>query len=257
MEIAIKCIEKFDVNSDQYLDLSNLHLTELPDHPKLQLVKKLNCGFNDLTSLPSLASSLQELCCYHNQLTSLSCVRGTQPALPRSLKLLNCSDNLLISLSWTEDSVLKTPMLPSSLQTLYCYHNQLTSLPMLPSSLRGLNCDQNQLISLPMIPLLLEWLSCDQNQLISLPILPSSLQILYCNQNHLPYNNLIEYRKWRKVMKPILLRRLQLWWRKMNIKFKVRKKMYINAEIYCRPQTGQNWQEYLNLYDEFETRELK
>ena len=93
---------------------------------------KLQCNFNNLTSLPKLPNSLERLDCYFNKLTSL-------------------------------------PSLPSSIRILYCYNNELTSLPDLPSSIKGLHCYNNELTSLPDLPNSLEYLDCRNNQLISLP----------------------------------------------------------------------------------------
>ena len=42
--------------------------------------------------------------------------------------------------------------LPTTLTTLYCYNNQLTSLPTLPTTLRTLHCSYNRLTSLPTLP---------------------------------------------------------------------------------------------------------
>jgi uncharacterized repeat protein (TIGR01451 family) len=141
-------------------------LTSLPALPASLL--NLECNHNQLTSLPALPASLQTLYCYNTQLTSL-------PALPASLQTLDCKSNQLTSL----------PALPASLQTLYCNNNQLTSLPALPASLQTLYCQFNQLNSLPALPASLQHLWCEYNQLTSLPSLPASLQTLYCYGNQL------------------------------------------------------------------------
>lgn len=92
-------------------------------------ITTLECGYNQLTSLPVLPKELITLCCYENQLTSL-------PALPEGLK------------------------------TLFCFGNQLTSLPKLPEGLKGLNCNGNHLTSLPVIPKELKALDCSGNRLV-------------------------------------------------------------------------------------------
>ncbi len=71
-------------------------------------LKILNLSYNNLTSLPELPDSLEELFCDNNQLTSL-------PKLPKSLKKIICTYNQLTSL----------PELPDSLKELYCEGNQL------------------------------------------------------------------------------------------------------------------------------------
>lgn len=64
----------------------------------------------------------------------------------------------------------------TSLLTLNCSLNQLTSLPDLPPGLTNLNCASNQLTSLPTLPEWLLVLSCFGNQdMSSLPNMPSGL----------------------------------------------------------------------------------
>ena len=68
-------------------DLSNQGLTTI-DGIDLTGVTELNCGYNQLVSLPVLPDSLQQLYCDDNQLVSL-------PVLPDSLQRLNCDNNSL------------------------------------------------------------------------------------------------------------------------------------------------------------------
>ena len=77
------------------------------------------------------------------------------------------------------------PEINHSLQTLYCYNNQLTSLPELNNSLKELNCSNNQLTVLPYLNHSLLYLYCDKNQLTVLPELNNSLQELNCSNNKL------------------------------------------------------------------------
>jgi hypothetical protein len=128
----------------------------------------LQCDNNELTSLPALPSALTRLGCYDNQLISL-------PKLPSGLIGLNCGDNKLTSL----------PTLPSTLTDLHCDNNELTSLPTLPSALAYLSCNKNQLISLPKLPSELFQLYCSHNRLSSLPALPSTLTWFHCDNNNL------------------------------------------------------------------------
>ena len=93
-----------------------------------------------------------------------------------SLQTLNCNINKLTSL----------PLLPASLTSLACVFNQLTSLPVLPASLTNLNCSQNQLSVLPVLPGSLTVLNCSNNPLNNLPAsLPNSLTSLTCQSNKL------------------------------------------------------------------------
>ena len=75
--------------------------------------------------------------------------------------------------------------MPGSLQKLWCFFNQLTSLPALPGSLQILSCDNNQLTNLPTLPNTLIELNCTYNQLTSLPILSDSFEYLACSFNQL------------------------------------------------------------------------
>ena len=148
------------------LNLSNLGLTSLQNFTLPSTLRELHCYNNQLTSLPTLPSTLRTLYCYINQLTSL-------PTLPSTLTHLDCSSNQLTSL----------PTLPSTLTKLYCYNNRLTSLSTLTSTLTYLDCYNNLLTSLPTLPTTLIELHCDNNQLTSLPTLPTTLIELHCNNN--------------------------------------------------------------------------
>jgi len=144
--------------------------------------KKLNViGLNiqDLTGIEWFIN-LEYLYCSHNRLTSL----------PKTLKILSCSNNQLTNL----------PNLPSTLKELWCSNNNLTTLPKLPKTLEYLACSNNQLTFLPNLPDTLEELSCYNNRLTSLPILPSTLELLWSyNNNMLPPAKLpknLKYFEW-------------------------------------------------------------
>jgi len=127
------------------LDISDLGLTNLPNlamGPKgPDAVKKDACVFC------SLPQSLTKLNCQWNQLTSLD-------NLPQGLTILVCWDNELTSLE----------NLPNGLTKLICSHNKLTSLDNLPQGLTALNCSYNQLTSLDIANCdKLEYLNCRDN----------------------------------------------------------------------------------------------
>ncbi len=128
----------------------------------------LNCEANQLTSLPAIPASLNSLVCGDNQLTSF-------PTIPSSLQVLHCNDNLFTTL----------PTLPNSLTNLDCASNDLTSLSALPATLTNLRCQSNILTSLPGLPASLGALQCEANQLTALPSLPLSLYFLDCGGNPL------------------------------------------------------------------------
>ena len=76
----------------------------------------------------------------------------------------------------------------TALETLYCDHNQLTSLDVSKNTeLMGLNCDNNQLTSLDLSKnTKLGWFYCNNNQLTSLDVSKNTeLSYLYCNNNQL------------------------------------------------------------------------
>jgi LPXTG-motif cell wall-anchored protein len=96
-----------------------------------------------------------------------------------SLENLYCYDNQLTSLDVTNNP---------ALHTLYCNDNQLISLDVTSSSkLLYLYCNDNQLISLDVSSSSkLFYLDCSDNQLISLDVSKNSeLHSLYCNDNQL------------------------------------------------------------------------
>ena len=90
-----------------------------------------------------------------------------------SLDSLICGSNPLTSL----------PSLPNSLTILNCETSLLTSLPTLPNSLIFLGLFNNSLTTLPVLPTSLQRLDCSYNSLTTLPSLPNSLVWLHCNNN--------------------------------------------------------------------------
>lgn len=146
------------------LDCDSTLLTSLPTLPNSLLF--LDCNENQLSALPSsLPPNLISLKCYGNNLTNL-------PALPASLQQLWCLDNQLTSL----------PALPASLVQLVCDHNQLNFLPTLPAGLQEISCWYNNLSQLPTLPSSLQKLFCNYNPISCLPLLPASLQQLQACQ---------------------------------------------------------------------------
>ena len=76
----------------------------------------------------------------------------------------------------------------TALETLYCDHNQLTSLDVSKNTeLDTLHCDNNQLTSLDVSKnTKLGWFYCDNKQLTSLDVSKNTeLSYLYCNNNQL------------------------------------------------------------------------
>ncbi|OGH88258.1 MAG: hypothetical protein A3J93_01925 [Candidatus Magasanikbacteria bacterium RIFOXYC2_FULL_42_28] len=203
LEYIKKQIGGFQINSNQYGEVELLNINNngsatptineaLKFTNKLNGLKRFFCSNTQLSQLPKLPDSLQELFCHINpqlselpklpdSLQALNCSSNPQlselPELPDSLQALNCSSNPQLS---------KLPELPNSLLGLYCHNNPLLSkLPKLPNSLQGLNCSNNPLLSkLPKLPNSLRGLNCSDNpQLTELPELPDGLQGLNCSNN--------------------------------------------------------------------------
>lgn len=170
------------------IDCSNLEIKSIEGIQYFDSLKELNCGFNEISKLPSLPKFLEKLTCHVNELDTL-------PKLPSSLKYLDCDQNQLSSLPalptklntlYCNDNLLTLlPILSDSLEHLWCRNNILTRLPVLPPVLQILHCNTNKLSSLPNIPDPLITLYCYENQLVNLPVLPNSLKYLYCQFNQL------------------------------------------------------------------------
>ena len=91
----------------------------------------------NLTSLPSLPSTVKYLICENIPLTTL-------PELPPNLRVLNCSRTNLTHL----------PSLPRDLYILTCSYTQITELPPVPKALVFLDCAHTKLQLLPYQPCL-------------------------------------------------------------------------------------------------------
>ena len=101
------------------------------------------------------------------------------PVLPNTIEKLYCMNTGLTHIDH----------LPDSLKLLFCGGSQLTSLPILPQNIFQVDCSGNKLNSLPSLPESLLYLGCNNNQLTSLPKLPKNLITLSCANNkikHIP-----------------------------------------------------------------------
>ena len=121
-----------------------------------------------ITTLPSLPTSLRKLFCINTTLTSL-------PELPSTLQVLYC----------TNTPITELPSLPPTLQKLHCHTTQITSLPPLPANLNYIDCSITQITTLPSLPPKLRYLACIETQIKILSELPSSLRELYCQNTPL------------------------------------------------------------------------
>jgi Leucine-rich repeat (LRR) protein len=88
--------------------------------------------------------------------------------------------NLYVSYNYSLGSL---PVLPDSIQALYCVYTGLTYLPELPTMLSHLYCSDNNLTSLPILPERLIIMYCKNNPMRFLPDLPYNLFCLSCNDD--------------------------------------------------------------------------
>ncbi len=124
-------------------------LTTLPDLPAS--LKILECQDNQLTTLPDLPAGLESLNCRNNKITVL-------PAIPASVTVLVCRDNNITELTdlpaglvnlYCSGNQIRAINIPNTLKILDCSNNMLTSLPAIPQALEDLNVEDNYLTRLP------------------------------------------------------------------------------------------------------------
>ena len=171
-------INQDDVNSRTSLSLRDKSINSLTGLGYFTKLTSLDCYKNSLTSLPSLPSTLQELNLANNKFTSLNItgmmnLKTLDVSGCSSLTTLNCYNNALTSLDVTDCS---------SLSNLYCQNNKLTTLGALPRFLRDVNLANNNFTSLtitnkPVLKQLnvsncksLTLLDCNSNALTSLDV---------------------------------------------------------------------------------------
>ena len=151
---------------------ANTHAqTKIPDANFAAAIRKVcpTCIDANNTLLPP-AATLTSLNVRKSGISDLTGIAGFS-----SLQTIGCDSNQLSTL----------PALPNSLRLLFCSNNQLTTLPILPNSITDLWCDHNQLTTLPALPNSLREFFCNNNQLTTLPTLPNSLRDLICLYNQL------------------------------------------------------------------------
>lgn len=163
-----------------HIDLSNQNLTDLPEYIyNNRTIRFISCNNNNISNLDRLSelTKLEFLICHNNQLTKLN-------NLPKSLRILNCSNNKIREIA-----------IPENLRFLICDKNQITNLSNLEeaANLTHLLCEFNKIETINFIPKNLKNLWCCNNIIKKLPNIPSSITSLRCNNNKLPYNTLEEY----------------------------------------------------------------
>jgi Secretion system C-terminal sorting domain len=189
------------------LNVSNKNISDLTGIIGFEKLKIFHCDTNNITTIPTLPSSITELWCEVNQIASLPILHEGMnilglksnklisiPALPSTLTQLWCEDNQITSLPTLHNGItilgLKNnnlsylPALPNTLTRLNINQNHITSLPPLPNTLESLSAYSNNLTSLPSpLPTNLQVFGVNSNQLTSIPDIPSSVYFLDCNAN--------------------------------------------------------------------------
>ena len=148
------------------------YASALPDLNEVR-ISDLDLSHSNVTTLPTLPSSLHALNVSGSKITTL-------PALPSTLQTLNISGSEIATL----------PALPSTLQTLNASGSRITTLPALPTRLKELNISGSSITTLPELPSSLHALNVSgygmetgllrgsRSIITTLPALPSTLQTL-------------------------------------------------------------------------------
>ncbi|MEO6670484.1 MAG: SdrD B-like domain-containing protein [Ferruginibacter sp.] len=199
-------------NGLRYLDMSSNYMYAPPSWP--DSLRYLNCSDNSIGSsfspMPALPLFLDTFICRSQEIYSgNNNILTALPALPATLKYLDCSRNSLYTLpaslpasliyldcsqQYTRPTlqtfsffITELPPLPQSLQTLICNNLKLTALPSLPPSLKYIDCSFNRKfynnLGLNLTnpgPNVIEYEGIDV-----LPDLPASLKYLNCSYNRL------------------------------------------------------------------------
>ena len=166
----VAAITELDISSDNY----DGELTSLKGIEYFSSLQELKCYGNRLTSLDvSNNAALENLDCSYNDLSSLDASNNTE------LKLLKCNDNNMGSLDISGNRVL---------EDLDCSYNNLGSLDVSNNTeLAFFQCYSNNLTGLDLSNnTALKYLYCDSNNLATLDISNNTaLEYLYCNSNNL------------------------------------------------------------------------
>ena len=211
-----------------YLGYQNL--SYLPDMSKFTQLKTLHFPNNNITELPNLPTSIEEIRAINNKLTYIPFIPSLTYLDVRNnnihtieinttLKSLKILDNPCTHTDFSlftgltqlivGHSTITSIQLPPFLEKLSITNTKITQLPAIPSTLISLSCEYNKLTSLPVLPENIERVFCELNDITELPILNhlNKLTCLSCYSNYitvlpeLPPNlndlnarhNLIEY----------------------------------------------------------------
>jgi hypothetical protein len=177
------------------IDVNNKSIKNLTGIEAFVMIKELNCGGNQLTTLDvSKNTALTEFYCYGNELTTLNVSKNTalivfycygnelttlDVSKNTALTELHCSINTLTTLDVSKNT---------ALTVLDCTGNELTTLDVSKNTaLAVLYCDNNKLMTLDVSKnTALTELHCDNNKLMTLDVSKNTaLIVFYCYGNKL------------------------------------------------------------------------
>ncbi len=178
-----------DIVNSTLVICENMSISNLEGIQYFNNLEGLHCGSNNLTTLPSLPSTLTHLDFWNNQIISI-------PNLPASLTSLYCSNNPnmtsipalpagLTEYYGSGNPLLPLPSFPGSLVTCAINDCGLTSFPILPNGLETLHIGNNPIGTILNLPPSLKILSCYNSNLTALPVLPTGLENLQCGWNNI------------------------------------------------------------------------
>ena len=177
------------------LDVNSQSLTSLRGIEYFEALTKLECGFNQLTTLDvSKNTALTVLYCNSNELTTLDVSKNTAltflSCYYNQLTTLDVSQNTALTVLWCYSNSLTTLDVSqnTALTVLWCHSNSLTTLDVSRNTaLTELNCANNELTSLDVSQnTALTELECNFNQLTSLDVSQNTaLTELECFYNQL------------------------------------------------------------------------
>lgn len=221
MDQVYRILDKITV-SNSFLQLSGMNLTTLDgieNHPNFNLVTRVNCTNNNLTALP-LWPNVTYVYCSYNQLRLL-------PLWPNVTEVYTTYNNITTLPLWKNVIIVN------------CSFNPIISLPLWPNVI-NVECAFNKLITLPLWPKL-KVIYCHHNNLAAIPLWPNIIHV-GCS-DFIDLDTLKGLSKIKNVlMKHILNKHLA----KIAVRIHERKWRNVNAEIVCRPITGQCWKQFIN-----------
>jgi hypothetical protein len=160
-----KIINYSDILNKIYYSNVSVEINNLPDG--LKILWTWNCNLND-EDMINLPKELKELDCSHNLIMKLD-------NLPLGLKKLICSNNKISQLDF----------LPETLEYIDCSHNEITHLDDLPNGLIYLECSHNSIITLNSLPITLVEVFAKSNKIELVLNLPPKLSRACFTENPL------------------------------------------------------------------------